>query len=419
MLALRYLRPKRTYVSAITLFSALGITLGVAILIIVVCVMSGFDKEWHDRILGFNSHLKVFRVSGNGLMKDWAKYTSIIQENSHVRGVSPIVLGKVLVETEPDVGPQKWDAPFIRGIEPAMETKISMLSNSIVAGKYDVSDNGLLVGSQLAENLELKVGDRLAIYTPADLKRMKDSKGKNDSAEVALPLDYVVKGIFDVGYAEFNTLFLITSLQNAQELYNLRDDSVHGLLVNVNHPLEAATVKDELEAALGRDFRVVTWMEDYRELLGSIVMEKNLLSFLLFFIVIVASFCITCSLITFVVQKTHEIGILKSVGASNWQVMSLFLYQSLFVGVLGVGTGFILGFTALAWRNEFLAFLNNVMGFRVLPPGVYQLYELPMLVIPKDMVIIAIGSLVISVAAGVIPAWIASRLKPVEALRHE
>lgn len=419
MLALRYLRPKRTYVSAITLFSSLGITLGVAILIIVVCVMSGFDKEWHERILGFNSHVKVTSLKDNNLMDDWAKVVSTVKANEHVRGVSPFIIGKVLLETQPEHGPQQWDAPIVRGIEPSMETSVSTLSNSIIRGHYDVSDNGVLVGSEMALNLNLQVGDRIAVYTPSDLQRMKESQGKkDDGAVLPLPEDYVVKGIFDVGYSEFNTLFLVTSLENAQELYRL-NDKVHGLLVKLDQPLQAAAVQKQLEAQLGPDFRVITWMEEYRDLLGAIVVEKNLLSFLLFFIVIVASFCITCSLITFVVQKTHEIGILKSLGASNYQVMSLFLFQSLFVGVLGVGTGFILGFTALAWRNEFLGLMSKVLGFRLLPPSVYQLYELPVLVIPSDMVIIAIGSLVISVAAGVIPSWIAGRLNPVEALRHE
>lgn len=416
MLALRYLRPKRTYVSAITLLSTLGIMLGVFILIVVISVMSGFDKEWHERIIGFNAHLKVGKYDNNP-MSDWAIVTSMVKSNKHVRGVSPFILGKVMVQTQPDAGPQQWDAPILRGIDPESEKDVSVLPKSIIHGEYDLSRNGVLVGSEFARNMNLHVGDRLGIYTPADLQKMKDSQDKKESTYI-LPEDYVVKGIFDVGFADFNSLFIITSLENAQDLYAL-DDKVHGLMIKLDDPMLATQVEQDLNARLGSDYRVITWMEEYSELFGALVVEKNMIRFLLFFIVIVASFCITCSLITFVVQKTHEIGILKALGATNQQVMSLFLIQSLFVGALGVGMGFVTGLTALHWRNEFLELMNKVMGFDLLPAGIYQIYNLPVLIIPSDLVVIAGGSLIISLLAGVIPAWIAARMKPVEALRHE
>lgn len=415
MLALRYMRPKRTYVSAITLLSTIGITLGVAILIIVISVMSGFDKEWHDRIIGFNAHLHVGKV--NDTMADWALVRSKIEKNNHVVGVAPFVLGKVMIRTEHQDGrKQQIEAPFLRGVEPGMETSISVLSNSVVHGSYDFSGSGLLVGIDLADALRLNVGDRLAIYSPVVLQDALEKKKTGE--ELPLPEDYEIKGIFDVGYPEFNSQYIVSSLRNAQDLYAL-NDSVHGLMVKLDDPLKARAVRDELEATLGPDYRAVTWMESNSSLFTALVVEKNMIRFLLFFIVIVASFCITCSLITFVVQKTHEIGILKALGASRTQIMNLFLIQSTFVGALGVGTGFALGFTALSWRNEFLMLMNRLTGSDLLAADIYQVYNLPVLIIPSDLVIIGVGSLIISLGAGVIPAFIAARMKPVEALRHE
>jgi len=414
MLALRYLRPKRTYVSAITLLSTIGITLGVAILIIVISVMSGFDKEWHERIIGFTAHLKV--VKANDTMEDWALVRSKVEANQHVAGVAPYVLGKVMIRTEHQSGKQQIDAPFLRGIEPQIETSISVISNSIVRGNYDVSGYGLVIGIELARALELDVGDRLSVYSPVVLQEAFEKKKEGE--ELPLPEDYEIKGVFDVGFADFNSLFIVSSLENAQDLYALKD-SVHGLMVKLKDPLKARQAQDELLEALGPQFRAVTWMEENEQLFSALVVEKNMIRFLLFFIVIVASFCITCSLITFVVQKTHEIGILKALGASNTQIMSLFLFQSTFVGALGVGVGFAVGLTALHWRNEFLSLMNRVTGFDLLPAGIYQIYDLPVLIIPSDLLVIGVGSLLISLGAGVIPALIAARMKPVDALRHE
>jgi len=414
-LALRYLRPKRTFVSVITLISIVGVTLGVAVLIIAISVMSGFDEEWHRRILGFNAHLKV--VKPDEPMEDYALAAAIVSSNQHVKGVAPFVMGRVMVKTQPETGSPQIDAPVMRGIDPDAEGRVSVLTNSVIQGKFDVSGNGLLVGREFAHNLGLTVGDRLAVYSPANLQKME--QGMKQKREVAiLPDDYEIRGIFDAGFADYNAMVIVTSLQNAQELYDL-EDAVHGLLVVLDDPFKADAVREQLEPLLGDQFRLIGWTEEYSEIFGALVVEKNMIRFLLFFIVIVAAFGITSSLITFVVQKTREIGMLKALGATNGQVTSLFLSQCLIVGALGVSTGLGLGLLALAYRNEFLGLMNRLIGFQLLPPNIYKLYELPVLILGSDLAIICGGSLVICLLAGVIPAWIAGRLKPVEALRHE
>jgi lipoprotein-releasing system permease protein len=415
MLALRYLRPKRTFVSIITLISVVGVTLGVAVLIIVISVMSGFDRQLREKILGFNAHLRIYQ-SGTP-MAEHATIRKTIAANPLVKGVAPFVMGKVLVETQPASGSASVDAPILRGIDPELEDRVSVLPKSIVDGKFDVRGNGLVVGTHFAEALRLRVGDRLAIYSPRNLQKMKASRGR-DKEEVILPDDYVVNGIFDVGYYEYNAMVVVSSLANAQDLYEL-EDNVHGLLVMLHDPYQAKAVKAQLEQALGKNFVVRTWGEENSSILNALLVEKNVMFYLLFFIMIVAAFGITSALITFVVQKTREIGVLKALGATNPQVMRLFLGQSIFVGVLGVIIGYALGMLALAYRNEFLHFMNRLTGFELFPASIYSFSELPALIVPGDIAIICGGSLFICVLAGILPAWNAGRLKPVEALRHE
>jgi lipoprotein-releasing system permease protein len=197
LLALRYLRPKRTFVSIITLISVIGVALGVAVLIIVISVMSGFDKQMRDTILGFNAHLTIFQRETT--IRNYPALMSIVSSNQNVKGVAPVVMGQVILETQPKTGQSQVSAPWVRGIEPRYETNVSTLATSIKEGAFDVSGRGLLIGSTLADQLSLQVGDRLNIYSPAELKKMKDAQSK-EQKEGILPDEYEVRGIFDVGY---------------------------------------------------------------------------------------------------------------------------------------------------------------------------------------------------------------------------
>jgi len=413
MLALRYLRPRRTFVSVITLISIIGVMLGVAVLIIVISVMSGFDSQLRDRILGFNPHL---RVEAARPMTDYRRIMSVIASNSQVKGVAPYVLGQVLIKTEPDSGNPQVLAPVIRGIDPRLEEKISVLPHSIVAGSFDVKGRGLLVGKSIADRLGLSVGDRLAVYSIQKFEEWEQSR-KGGSEEAPLADDYEVKGIFDVGYYEFNDLFVVCSLANAQDMYEL-EDSVQGLMVMLHDPAKANSVRAELTRFLGADYRISTWSED-SPMMAAVVVEKNVMLFLLFFIVVVAAFGITCTLITFIVMKTREIGVMKALGASSGQVTGIFLAQSLMVSVLGVVAGLGLGLLSITYRNEFLGFLRRTTGAELFPAKIYGFTELPAMAVPRDIVIICGGSLAICLLAAAFPARYASRLKPVEALRYE
>src|SRR5437667_111884 len=415
LLALRYLRPKRTFVSVITLISVLGVTLGVAVLIIVISVMTGFDQELRQKILGFNTHMRIMERNRN--IADYHAVEHEVRTNPHVKAVAPFVIGRVLVETQPQSGPSQVDAPYARGIDPKIETNISILPSSIVEGKFDVSDRGVLVGSEFAAEMGLRVSDRVLIYSPEELKRMKENRGK-EHEQAVLPDEYEVRGIFNVGYYEYDLSFIVTSLQDAQELY-LLEDSVHGILVMLDDPYKAPEVQSELAHTLGPKYKITTWMQENAKLLNALVVEKNVMFYLLFFIMIVAALCILSALITFVVQKTREIGMLKALGATDLQVSTLFLSQSAFIGAVGVLAGYGLGMLALAYRNEFLALMNRLTGFELFPASIYEFTKLPALIVPRDILLICGSAFVVCLLGGVIPAWRAGRLKPVEALRYE
>jgi lipoprotein-releasing system permease protein len=417
-LALRYLRPKRTFVSVITVISIIGVILGVAVLIIVISVMSGFDREMRDRILGFSAHLQVFQRQAT--LTNYPAVLRVVASNAHVRGVAPFVMGPVLLKTQPAEGNPFIRTPLVRGIELEYETNVSVIATSIVSGALDFDGCGVLVGSSLARALHLLVGDRVLIYSPRHLDKLQEmeKRGDKNGESVPLPDEFTVRGIFDVGYNEYNANVIVVALEDAQDLYSL-GQSVHGLFVKVQDPFRVPEVRQQLGSALGPGYQITLWTEENSELLDAVMVERNVMFFLLFFIVIVAAFGIVNSQITFVVQKTREIGLLKAVGAAEGQILWLFLSQSMVIAVLGVSGGFGLGLLALTYRNEFLHLLRRWTGIEIFPAAIYGFSELPALISARDILIICGSALVSCVLAGLLPALKAASLQPVEALRHE
>jgi len=414
LLALRYLRPRRTFVSVITLISIIGVALGVAVLIIVISVMTGFDRQLRDRIVGFNAHL---RVTDSQPLVDYREIMEEISRHPEVKGVAPYVMGQVLVKTQPEYGSPRVFAPIIRGMDAKRESEVSALPDSLVDGEFDVRGRGLLVGSALAARLLLNVGDHVALYSVQDFEEWENARSEG-LEEGVLADDYEVRGIFDVGYYEYDGAFVVASLANAQDMFML-GDSVGGVIIMLHNPDLANAVRYDLLRQFDGRLQVNTWLEEHSDILDALIVEKNVMFYLLFFIVLVAAFGITSALITFVVQKTREIGMLKALGATRWQVTWLFLSQSLIVGVIGVACGYGLGILAVAYRNEFLFLMRKATGFELFPASIYGFSQLPALVVPGDVAVICGGSLVICVLAGMLPAWSAGRLRPVEALRYE
>lgn len=419
-LALRYLRPKRTFVSVITVISILGVMLGVAVLMIVIAVMSGFDREWRDRILSFNSHLKIVDAREGGLLSDWRAPMKIVASNSYVKGVAPFVFGQVMMQTQPASTNENplVTGPMMRGIDPELEGKVSVLPHSVRFGEFDVSGNGMLIGIDMARDLRLRVGDHVSVISPDTLKELTRARRDKEADEGPLADDYEVRGIFDVGFGDFNRGLIVVSLKSGQRLYNL-GRNVTGLYVMLHDPFRTEEARTELCKELGYEYRIIPWTEENAQIFGALATEKTMMYIILFVVMVVAAFAIVNSEITFAVNKMREIGLLKSLGAADRQVMFIFMGHSVAVGILGVGLGVGLGLLVLYNLNNILHLARSWTGFELLPASIYQITEIPWELLPMDMTIICGGSFLICVLAGLLPAWKSSRLQPVEALRNE
>ncbi len=414
LFALRYLRPKRTFVSVTTVISIVGVMLGVAVLIVVIGVMSGFDQQLREKLFGFNPHLRIEKW--DAIMTAYSDVLSQVLAEPGVRTASPYIQGPIVVEAQ--TTPPRIDMPGLIGVDPERERGSSILPDSIIDGAFDVEGQGVVVGHHLASALKLRTGDPLAVYSHNGLRKIHRLM-QGEGERMPLPDDYVVRGIFDVGYYEYDSNVIVCSVFDAQGLFLNDEDAVHGLRVILDDPYAAPVVQVALQEKLGPGFKVVSWLETHSSWLDALVVEKNMIRFLLFFIVLVAAFGITNSQITFVVQKTKEIGMLKALGANARQVLLIFLCQSFIVGTTGVLAGLGLGLLAIEYRNEFLLWMNRAMGFDLFPEQIYGFVLLPAALDVVDLMVICGGSLLICALAGILPAINAGRLRPAEALRRE
>lgn len=424
-LALRYLKPKRTFVSIITLISILGVTLGITVLILVISVMTGFERELQRKVIGFDAHVMISNGVA-GVLQNWEGTAEEIAKVPDVVAVAPFMQGPILAEFQ-----NRRLAPKIRGIDPELENKISDINQFIISGSLDLDGDKCVVGSELARSLGLSVGDEVTLYSPesieavmAELDRIKNAGESADSAELdeirqmILPTQLIVTGIFESGRYLYDSEFILVPLHIGQELYGLEGD-IHGLAVRTTNPFQSNIIKQDIMQAIGPEFLALTWVDMNKQLFDAIKMERNVMFFLLMFIILVAAFGIMNTLITVTVQKTREIGILKALGARTGQIIGIFLAQGMVVGVFGTLTGLVMGMTLIQYRNEVSQFLATVLGIEIFPASVYQFSEIPAEVIPSDVAIICVSAFTICSVAALIPAWFAARLDPVKALRFD
>jgi lipoprotein-releasing system permease protein len=422
-MALRYLKPKRTFLSIITLISVLGVMLGVTVLILVISVMTGFDRELRQKVIDFDAHILV---SSEDILRDWRALKQKIDRVPGVVATAPYVQGPVIVEFQ-----NRRLAPLIRGIDPGAEERVIPLRKFITYGKLDLEGDSAVLGIELAQKLGVTVGDKVTIYSPGNvgqilesIKKLESAKGDEEKKaidqlrDVILPKELTVTGIFQTGHYLHDSEFLLVPVYIGQELYGL-GDALHGITVKTDNPYGAERVKREIEKFLTPPEYAQTWIDMNRQYFEAVRLERTVMFFLLFFIVVVAAFGIMSTLITVTVQKRREIGIMKALGANLAQIMWVFLGQGTIVGVFGTLTGLGLGMTLIRYRNEFSHWLAATFHIEVFPREVYQFSSIPAEVIPRDVSIICISAFLICSFAALIPAYFAARLDPVKALRYE
>ena len=422
-LALRYLKPKRTFLSIITLISVLGVMLGVTVLILVISVMTGFDRELRQKVIDFDAHILV---STEDILHDWRALKSKIENTPGVVATAPYVQGPVIIEFQ-----NRRLAPMIRGVDPAQEEHVIPLRKFIKQGKLDLEGESTVLGIELARKLQIGVGDKLTVYSPGNLgqildgiKKLENAKGAaeekaiDELREVILPKELTVTGIYETGHYLHDSEFLLVPLYIGQELYDLRD-ALHGITVKTDNPYGAERVKESIEQFLQPPEFAETWIDMNRQYFEAVRLERTVMFFLLFFIVVVAAFGIMSTLITVTVQKRREIGIVKALGANIAQIIWVFLGQGTVVGLFGTLTGLGLGMMLIRYRNQFSHWLASTLHIEIFPREVYQFSEIPAQVVPQDVWIICISAFLICSFAALIPAYFAARLDPVKALRYE
>ena len=419
-LALRYLRPKRTFISVITLLSILGPVLGVALLIIVTAVMSGFDRDIRDRILGMQSHLQVLPSPLVGPGQE-----AVIEEPEPVLARleelgahgSALIEGAVLLQMRDDVS-----AKYLKGIVPETEKLVTDISRN-VRGRFDLSEGETLIGEEMAFQMRINLGDRILIHSPEKLTRGiqwndDGSVVSRETDEVYLPEEATVVGIFSLGLYEYDSSIIFVHADQAAELFGLDWGSATSIHARTPDPFNMTTISTGLQHTFPQ-YRVVMWQQANERLFGALRVEKNLMFFLLFFIVLVAAFGISGTLITVAVQKTREIGILKAVGFSWAMVARVFVFQGAVIGLFGTGLGTVLGLTVIHYRNQVAAVLAAIMGVEIFPKELYHLSQIPALVLKGDVAVIVGSAVVICVCGSLVPALYASLLSPAVALQEE
>ncbi|NOT53444.1 MAG: lipoprotein-releasing ABC transporter permease subunit [Deltaproteobacteria bacterium] len=415
-IGLRYLRPKRRegFISLITTFSTVGVLLGVMTLNIVMAVMTGFEEDLRDRILGFNPHIILSSLGGG--IPDYQDAVEKIRGAPGVVAAAPIVYGQGMVSSR-----QQVSGVVVRAVEPAHASDIVNIASRLTQGTMDelgrkqkvtireggeervVELSGILIGKELAKQLKVAVGDPISLISPSQ-------STPGPMGMVPKLRRFAVVGVFDSGMYDYDASLMYMGLADAQKFFEL-GDRVTGIEVRVDDVYAAQATAQALERMLGLPYQARDWTQINRNIFIALKMEKILYFVVLLLIVLVAAFNIVAMLIMVVMEKRKDIAVLKSLGATSQSIGRIFIYKGIIIGVIGTLLGTLLGYVG-CWVLATYEIIE-------LPKDVFYVKTLPVKIYVENFLMVATASMGICLLATIYPARQAANLAPVEVIRYE
>lgn len=399
-LALKYLKPKRSVASAITIVSVLGVMLGVAAVLVVRSVMTGFGEIWEEKILDFKPHVSLLPTRGNVIVGEDA-IAARLRRVPGVVCVTPEIDTRVLISCRGRVL-----APVIIGVD-GDDFASAYRVGEPRAGSFDLEGDTLVIGATAARSLGVWVGDEVTVYSPKTLI---------DKDEIFLPVKWRVGGVFSCGQHEYDSGYVVASLPNVRDLMGL-ENGVFAIHVKTDCPTDPRRfgAVSAAIAEIAPALRQVTWREADREIFNALAVEKNMTALLLSLISLVAVFCVMNTLLVLTVQKTPAIGLMKAIGFGKREIMSVFMVHGLIQCTLGIALGLATSWAVLSNLQRIVEWLSR-LGLEVFPASVYGLAEIPHHLVPMDVFWVVALVLVFGTLASFVPALIASLKDPVRAL---
>ncbi|MEO0083654.1 MAG: lipoprotein-releasing ABC transporter permease subunit [candidate division WOR-3 bacterium] len=397
-IARRYLQSKSgKFFSAGAFITIIGIFIGVGAVIIVMSVMNGFHYELRNRILGLTPHIIITKYSYEPI-ENYDSLMQIIKQNPKIASAAPFVYLKTIIKKE-----QVSDGIVVRGILENSGSEITDLQKIIVQGSFDISNDNIILGIDLARSINARVGDEIALVLPF---------GSEPTPLGMLPKikHFRVSGIFDAGMYDYNASFAYLNLNKLQRFLDL-DDKVTGIELKLNDINQTLRITSELKKSLPFPYRVQNWISMNRNIFTALKMEKIVTFIVLALIILVAAFGIVGLLVMMVIRKTKEIGILNAMGMKRKSIVRVFVLTGFLIGIIGTVAGAICGVVASVMLNKY-----RIVN---LPGDVYFIKNLPVRVEALDVITIMVVALVISLLATIYPAYKAAKLTPVEAIRNE